>query len=153
MIRCFALMLLCMAHAPMLAAGLLAIGGLNGDHEIRCSFGDAALEITLHHRQEKGIGEANPHRHNWAERLLLKENFSENQQDHHFGCTRQSVISDEEGLRLDAANLTAWTLPLAFELIDFEILPLTETTLLKETTDVSGLSPPQRVRRGVVMRV
>lgn len=153
LVRCVALLLLLLAHAPALAAGLLAVGGMGGEHEFQCRFGNTAVEITLHHRSEECSSAPVSHSHNWAERLLVGRSVSNDEPDHHFGYARQSVLVEEDGLRAQGEDLMDLAATLEVELPVIELPKPADLSPSAAPADPGGLSPPRLERRGVVMRL
>jgi hypothetical protein len=142
------------ANLPMIAAGILALSNNLGDHELRCSFGESRIEITLHHRMvsESSATGRNGHRHTWLETMLVGKSVSGSEPDHHFGFARQSVGEEDEA-RFQELTDTANFQPANFE-IPIDCPNLIETGLAGRPMEYpGGLSPPLLMRRGVMMRI
>lgn len=157
-VRCLAAMLLLGACFPQLYAGVLVIGSLQGDHELQCHFDNHRVELTLHHpRISAAPGAAQPtHRHTLVEKLLVGRSVSHDEPDHRWAFERQEILTNDDESRDQEVGWVACHEPSCIEvnrLAADEIGNTGWATVGFSRTTDHGLSPPQVMRRGVVMRL
>lgn len=155
LIRWVAMVALVAAVLPQVAAGLMVMGGFQGDHELRCNFGAGSVEITMHHQVAAGLvcKPAVDHRHTWLETLVVGRCKSNDEPDHHFVFGRQSVLVEENYSRVqEIADLVAFESS-AFDVVILEPDLVESSGPSRPLEGVGGLSPPLMMRRGVMMRI
>jgi hypothetical protein len=154
LIRWVALLAMFGVLCPQLAAGLLAFGNFRGDHEFRCSMGDGCFEITLHHRDLAGTGKAAvAHRHTWIETLVVGRGKSNDEPDHHFVVGRPSGLVEDDDSRVQDVADAAGFEPEGQQMASLPICVEQTLRVTLPEKNLEGLSPPQCLRRGVIMRL
>lgn len=137
-------------NLPMLFAGLLAVFNSGSDHELQLSFAGDRVEVTLHHR-DGGLGQR--HVHSFSETLLIGQSISRNEPDHHIGFNRESVISEEDELRVHELAETIDFQPPTTDLPSFWPIAVATTCSVRIPTDQDSSPPPLLLQRGVMMRI
>ncbi|MGB6222192.1 hypothetical protein [Haloferula sp.] len=140
---------------PQVAAGLLVLGNGESDHELHCRLDDGRVEITLHHRRDlvSVAGSVDSHRHSLIEELLIGRCVSNDEPDHFLGFDRQSVLVDEDESRIQESGSLACFEPVGSDVIVVDSDWIGSPVLGCREEIPGGLSPPQVMRRGVVMRL
>lgn len=155
LVRWIAMVALLASVLPQLAAGLMVLGDCQGEHELRCHFGARSVEVTMHHRNVEALpGEsAMVHRHSWLEAVVVGRCKSDDEPDHHFVFGRQSVMVEEDDLRAQGVALLVAFEPRGYDIVVLEPCLLEERCFHRTLESVDCLSPPQLMRRGVMMRL
>lgn len=155
LIRWVAVVAVVAANLPLLAGAMLALTNYAGDHEFRCSFGDNRIEIVLHHRaaSDGGVAKVTGHHHTLVEQMVIGRCMSDDEPDHHFGFRRDSVLSEDDSSRVQEMADCVDFEPPAVELTAMPLPKIESPAVEGCRENFAGLSPPQVMRRGVMMRL
>lgn len=93
LVRMVVILLFLIGQCPVIAASLIMAAATGGDHQVVCSLNSREIKVVLAHQAC-----AATHRHNFAERCLLKKGSEEDHSDHAFRFARENSITSSTEL-------------------------------------------------------